>query len=604
LDENSDGGGGGGGPAAAPAAVGAKKAAAREAALEYNARRAGYRRQVSALRRRYAGEVAAQRAADRAEREALERELTRRRLERQRRKNVRSARGAAIQEQRRRARASEFQEHLDRMQELRDADADLRVRARQLVVDELEKEAGLWLTTHDEVESAFSPEAEQLLWARPGGVVGAPNPSLDSHFWHLETHTWHMERTYPSQREVLLERLEDAAYDEANVDPAVWTPERVGERRRLEDRARLRAMVQSAGRLELLRRQRQMLLSEDEPAPPASGADGGVVPKPAPVPSLRMLRNRKALEQEGARLLMEDPTKFFVFEGTREGDAAASDDGFQDASLSSPPSGYSGPSLGAPVGLRDPLRGGAVAAGPRARPVYPAVIGRIPRPDARSEREKKQQEREDRMWAAAQADKVRDAAGGDREIELAVQQRTLDDLEPDLDYDSVEWDWQDDEWKKGLDPVADAAILNVPREERYTEEDIEWVASQLDAKVKHLEQQLRYDLDNLKHSAAAATASSGARGGPAAAAAGREEGGDAGSEAPPPPPPSDPGLEAALLALSDRELLELSDLDDRYSEGGMTEQDVRDAAAAGSIAGLSPDQVVALLRRDRTAQDS
>lgn len=581
-------GGGGGGPATVTAtAADDDKKAKKAAAQEYNSRRAEYRRQVSALRRRYADEVAAQRAADKAEQEALARELTRRRLERQYRKNLRSARNALLQERRRQERAREFQQHLERMQQKREAENELSLKARQLVVDELEKEAPLWLTTHEEVESAFTPEAEQLLWARPGGIIGAPNPNLDSHFWHLETHTWHMDRTYPSQRDVLLERLEEMAYEEANVDPAVWTPERVEERRRLEERARLRAMVQSAGRAELLRRQRQMLLSEDSSS---SVTDGGIkIPKSAPVPSLQMLGDREALEREGSALLMEDPTKFFVFEGAKAGTAfsdsegegdAANESDFHDASKE-----YSGPSLGSPIRLRDPLRDSNN--GSYQSSVYPTIIGRISPADTRTEREKKKQEREERMWAAAQADKIRQSSGdgGDGDIELAAQQRTLDDLEPDIDYDNLEWDWQEEEWKKGLDPVADAALLNIPREERYTEEDIEWVASQLDAKVKHLEQQLKYDLDNLRHS----LASGSAKGRGKSSDESLTEGGSS--------------LEAALLALSDRELLELSDLDDRYSEGTMTEQEIRDAATE-SIKGLSQDQVWALLQRDRTAENS
>lgn len=544
-------------------AAAAARLAQRMAAHEYNSRRASYKRQVSLLRKEYAEEVARQRAIDKAEKEALERELTRKRLERQRLKNLRSAENAFKQDEIRKRRAEEFQEHLRQTQAQREAKHELYVAARQLVIDELEREAPLWLTTPEEVEAAFTPEAEQLLWSRPGGVLGAPNPSLDSHFWQFETHTWHMDRTYKSQRDVLLERLEDMAYDEANVDDAFWTDERVEERRRLEEKARLRGMVHSAGRAELLRRQRQ-ILAEDS----SVSSDG--IPKSKPVPSLRVLQNHKALEIEGSRLLMEDPTKFFVFDGAASS-SGSTDRDRDDSNDSAAPTEYSGPALGAPVALRDPLRESS-----HQESVFPTIIGRIPPADTRTEREKKREEREDRMWAAAQAEK----RAAEADIELAAEGETLDDLEPDVSYDELEdqWDWQEEDWKKGLDPVADSVLLNMPRELRYTEDDIEWVSSQLEGKLKHLEQQLRYDLENLKHSVESE------------ARAGSGSGADK--------PFEEASVEAALLALSEQELIALSDLDDRYSEG-MSDEELRSAMEA--IPGLTEEQVRAVLARDKTS---
>ena len=48
-----------------------------------------------------------------------------------------------------------------------------------MLIDELEEEAPLWLMTPEEVEAAFTPEAEQLLWARPQGVFGAPASPME-----------------------------------------------------------------------------------------------------------------------------------------------------------------------------------------------------------------------------------------------------------------------------------------------------------------------------------------------------------------------------------------------------------------------------------------
>ena len=276
-------------------------------AQDFNIRRAAYNRQVSRLRKAYADEIAAERAAGLAEREALQKEATRKALERQRLKNIRSAQNAIKQEEYRQRRKQEFNEHLEREQAKREEKHRLYTAARQLVIDELEKEAPVWLTTPEEVEAAFTSEAEQMLWARPGGVLGAPNPSLDSHFWQNETHTWHMRKTYKTKREVLLEEVREMAYDDANIDKSFWTPERIEKHENMEQRARLRAEVQLAGRRELLRRQAQML--EDDFA-----AGKGELPKPAPAPNLKMLANERALEREGSRILMEDPTKFFILE--------------------------------------------------------------------------------------------------------------------------------------------------------------------------------------------------------------------------------------------------------------------------------------------------
>lgn len=536
-----------------------------EIAEDYNRRRAAYKRQVSALRRNYAEEVAQQVAEDKRKAEIQRRELTRRRLERQRRKNIASAQHAIHQEQIRQQRDAEFQEHLRVMQEKRDAEQALFDQARQLAIDELEAEAPLWLTTPDEVEAAFTHEAVQLLLARPGGVLGAPNPSSDAHFWHLETHTWHMNRTYQSQRDVLLERLQEAAYDEANIDRDFWTPERVREHEIREDKARLRASVQVTGRLELLQRQRQMLLDDAEAISVANDS----LPRSPPVPNLRHLQNHKAIEREGSRLLLEDPTRFFVFDGMSAGDPSSEGDGW------SVSSSYEGPSLGAPIGLRDRLREGS-----HQNSVYPVIVGRTPRPDTRTDREKRQQERERKLWAAAQAEAHSQASDDDLDIELAAQQQTIEDMVPDLDYDELQWDWQDEEWTKGTDPVADANILNTPREQRYTEDDIEWVAQKMEANVAHLEQQLRQDLDQLKYGVMSE----------ARRESGLEQPFDASS------------LEAALFALPDTQLLALSDLDDRHG-GTETLSDDDLAQAAKAIPGLTKEQILAVLGRNKSAPE-
>lgn len=524
----------------------------RLAARDFNNRRAAYNRQVSVLRRDYAEQVAKQRAADAAEDEERRQKLTRQRLERQRRKNVKSATNALRQKELREQRAQEFNDHLQLQQRFRDDKNERYTAARQMVLDELEEEAPLWMTTPEEVEAAFSPDAEQLLWTRPGGILGAPNPSLDSHFWQFETHTWHMEKTYKSQRQVLLEKLEEMAYNEANIDDSFWTSERIQDWELLEEKARLRALVHSVGRSELLKKQREFI---DEDA----GDDD--VPTAKRALSLNVLNNDVALEQEGATLLMSDPTKFFVFDAVNSSTADGGRGNKESSTV------YAGPTLGAPIALRDTLREASNDGN-----VYSQVIGKLPKPDTRSEREKKQAEREEKMWAAAQeeAQKELDISGaGDDDDE--------DDREPGLDYDAVEWDSDDEEWTRGLDPETDAAILNTPRESRYSEEDIEWVIEKLGEKLTFQEQQFAQDVDLIKQEARAERRLSAATP-------------DAESFA-------EGSLEAALLALSEKELMRLSDLDETYA-ADMPAHEF--AAARKDIPGLSEEQIRMVLSRDRS----
>jgi len=460
------------------------KKALRQIALEYGRRKASYKRQVSKLRKEYMEEHKRHKAEDDAARDAEQAETTRKRLERQRGKNERSVQNAIRQKELRRQARLAFQDRLVVEQEKREAKAVLRNKARQLCIDELEEEAPMWLTTAEEVDAAFTHEGEQLLWGRPHGFLGTPNPTLDSHYWQFETHTWDMSKTYKTQKELLLEQLEDEVYDRTNIDPDFWTPERIAKHEALESKARLRANVRSAGRKELLRRQKEFLDEETESKP-------GEPPKSPPVPSLGVLANLKAQEKEGSELLFKDPTQFFIFGRDHEAD----DGEIEDTDIES----YSGPSLGAPVDLKDPLRSG----GPNGD-VFPVGIGKVPKPDTRSEKEKKKEEREQKLWAAAQAQ----AMGAD-EVDLAAEEE-ISYGEP-IDYDNnTDWDSDDEEWEKGLDPEADADLLAVPRRYRYREDDIDWVIDTLKKKAEDLQSHVRTTVNSLEQDKRAKMQTSGA----------------------------------------------------------------------------------------------
>jgi hypothetical protein len=517
-------------------------------AQDYNNRRAAYNRQVSHLRRSYAEEVKKQRETDTATKEAQAKELTRKRLERQRQKNIRSAQNALQQEVIRAQQKVEFEKHLEREQIKRDSKKERFRLARQLAINDLEKEAPLWLTSVEEVEAAFTPEAVQLLWGRPGGILGAPNPSLSSSFWQFETHTWHMDRTYKSRRELLLEQLEEEAYEESNVDHLFWTPERKALWEQLREKARLRAMVQTAGRVELMRRQNLMLEE-------AAATELGEAPKLVAPPSHTFLTDVEALEREGAAVLLDDPTKFFVFENesVRRGNVKDVEGERQK---------YVGPTLGAPIALRDRLRDGSYQ-----NRVFPLAVGKVAKPDTRSEREKKQQEREQRMWAAAEASRRQESTAG---LDLAAIDQGEDSLVPDVDYNATDLDWDSDDenWKANLDPDADAAILAIPRERRYNEEDIDWVVQKLDEKISHLEQQAEQDLQSLRLETEME-------------AVGESD------------------LDKAFLSLTDKELFELSDLHERFLSESMSTEEFNDAARA--IPGLSVEQIRSIFELSKGA---
>lgn len=531
-------------------------------AQDYNNRRAAYKRQVSQLRKQYAEEYSRWKKEMEAAKTTEQEKITRQRLERQRRKNIRSAQNALRQEELRQAREKEFNEHLERQQIKREAQEERYRRARQLVVDELEKEAPLWLTTPEEVEAAFTHESEQLLWTRPGGVIGAPNPSIDAHFWQFETHAQQFRKTFPLMRDIFLEDMEEQAYVDANVDPKFWTPERIEEHEKMEEKARLRAMVQTAGRNELLRKQRQLIEADADKA----AEDQSAIGRPPAVPSMKVLHDKEALEREGASLLLKDPTRFFHFEEESEQDEAprySSDEQEGDNE-------YEGPTLGAPVRLRDPVRDNTPDGNP-----WPRIIGKLERPDTRTEREKKQEERNLRLMEAAEAaEKAQKVETGGGAVEVDLERE--EDIGEDIDYDTRPYDSDEEEWFKGLDPEKDKDIMDIPAERRYTEDDFAFVVDKLENKVEFLQQEFKLEVDTLKQEILTTKRMS--------ADSPEEETIEEGS------------VEAAFLALSEQELIALSDLDDAYTPDMPKEEFEK---YMKEIPGMTEEQVMMVLKRDR-----
>jgi len=513
------------------------------AARDFNSRRADYKRQVSVLRKKYADEIARKKAEEEKQVELEKQAAKRRYLERQRLKNIRSAQNALTEEERRLEQEKIFQEHLRTQQEERDERNRKFALARQMVIDELEAEADLWLTTPEEVEAAFTHEAEQLLWARPNGVLGSPSPSVDSHFWQYESHTMHLDKTYRTPRELLLEEMLEHIYEQATVDEKFWTPERVKDREELEQKAKLRAMVRAEGRRALLNMQKEMLesyysTSEDE------------VPKRMPAPNVKVLANIPAQEKEGVEILLKDPTKFFNFES----------DTNQSSSVGSDNDAYSGPTLGAPTGIKDPLRDGTPWRG-----VFPIGIAKVPKADNRTQREKKRQEREQKMWEAAMAEEINE----DDQIDMAASDDMLSPGDP-IDYDNNDWDSDDEEWEKGLDPVEDADLLNLPPERRYTEDDLRWVVSQLEKTSEYLHSQMTREVDSTRQRLRTR----------------REEETET---------PEEKQMQDLLLSLSDEQMLALVEVDNQDLQS-MSPEELSEALS--KVPGLEPDQVKKILELD------
>lgn len=466
----------------------------------YNQQRKIYNKSVSSLRKQYFQEIQQQRERESRLKAIEEAKLKRAALERRRLKAMRVAANAQREMEKREARRVEWEKELEITQQERDAKKALYRRAKQKIVNDLESEAHLWLTTPEEVERALgNPTASQILWARPGGMIGAPSgPDTgfgdDGDFWRYECHTWDARPTYKSPKEVMLEELENIAYLQANNSPAYWTKERVEAAERREQRARLRAIVREEGRRALLEKQRQMM--RDVYGGDAANADqqkGKKLPSTAmPAPKLDYLADYEAQERAGVEILQRDPTRFFIFESDlpnsrslgslhRTGDESDSTSSSEDAASI-------GASLGRPVALKNPFF--------NYQPTpFPLRMGRDLPADTRTEKEKKRDERQERLKAAAEEAALAASKGMSYEVAMAAEE-DLEDGSEDVDYDLAEeeaekelWESQMEEWKDRDRRVFD---MTAPSQ-RVTGDEIDWIIEKLQTKVKGMQERLEFE---------------------------------------------------------------------------------------------------------------
>ena len=471
----------------------------------YNQQRAQYNRAVSALRKQYFTELEQQRQRE-ARRKAIEdAKLKRAALERKRLKAIRSATNAQRQIDKANARRIEWEAELAQTQRERDAKKSLYKKARQKIVDQLEAEAHLWLTTPEEVERALgNPTASQILWTRAGGMIGAPsgpNTGFGDYgdFWRYECHTWDARPTYKSPKEVMLEELENVAYLQANNNPNYWTKERVEAEERKEQRARLRAIIREEGRRSLLNKQRELMrdiYGNDSSGSKDNLNKGGnkLPPTAMPAPKLDYLADYEAQEREGIEILKRDPRKFFIFESdlpnaaNSMGGGLAGSNAAEEGEDGNAPTVVSGASLGRPVGLRNPFFNN------KPTP-FPQRMGRDLPADTRTEKEKKRDERQERMRAAAEEAALAAKKGASYEVAMAAEE-DLEDGSEDVDYDMAEedaekelWEEQSKEWSEMDKRVFDMT----PPSQRVTPEEVDWIIAQLKKKTAVIKERLDFE---------------------------------------------------------------------------------------------------------------
>ena len=461
----------------------------------YNHRRAHYNRAVSALRKQYFAEIEAQREQERRRKAKEDAEFRRKTLERRRLKAMRSAKNAEKQMERSAERRAEWEAELAQTQRERDAKKEVYRRARQKIVDELEAECHLWLTTPEEVDRALgNVTASQILWSRPGGMVGAPSgpeTGFGDHgdFWRFECHTWDARPIYKDPKEVMLEEIENLAYLRANQDEKYWTKEKVEEHERQEQRARLRAIVREEGRRSLLNKQREMM--RDIYTPEQGRGDdskgGRLPPSVMPAPKLDYLADFEAQEAEGVKILKKDPRRFFIFEsdlpnsGNLKG-LHRDEDGDKEEGDAS------GATLGRPIGLRNPFFGDKPTA-------FPLKIGRDLPPDTRTEKEKKRDERQERMRVAAEEAALAAEKGTSYEVAMAAEE-DLEDGSEDVNYDQAEEDAENELWADQEEAWTDRdrEVFDItPPMARLTTDDVDWVINELKARSKKVQARLDFE---------------------------------------------------------------------------------------------------------------
>lgn len=455
-------------------------------AKRYQKQRILYNQQVSSLRKQYAREISAKKKAEEAAQAKEREEIEQRKKERQRLKNLRSIENAKRDIAEKAERAKEFALELEETQKKREARDELFVKARRLLLEDLEKESAHWMTTPEEVEEKLGGwQTEQLLWSTPHLIGVAPEDSI---FWRFQSHTLPRQNTLMSPREYILEKLEERLIISSNINHEFWTPERRRDVIKWQEKAKLRALVQNNGRAMLLKRQNQMLQEEylsNAPEMPKTGGRFGrktIQPrKKIPSPSMEILANYEVQEKEGAKLLMEDPSRFFVFEENTNTDSKApASDNIPDHSAESDEKKEESTVRGKPISLIHEF-------GPKGnKEPYPIILAKQLQEDKRTEKEKKRAQKEDERLAKQRASMEAEQGGVDFEHDSGPP------AEIKLGKDDEVWE-EEMLRKYGTSTESGPGLTledlkNIPLEERLFEEDVEWIVDKLQSRLKNLEE--------------------------------------------------------------------------------------------------------------------
>ena len=295
----------------------------------------------------------------------------------------------------------------------------------------------------------------------------------------------------------MLEELEEISFQQANISPEYWTNERVLQHEKREERARLRAIVREEGRRALLEKQREMMRDLYQTGTREEVKKGKLPPSTMPAPKLDYLADYEAQEREGVEILKRDARKFFIFEndlpansgvGGHNSVETISDLEEQDDVLGDGTAQAISGSMGRPIALRNPFFSD------RPTP-FPIQVARDLPKDSRTEKEKKRDERQERMRAAAEEAALAAKSGTAYEIAMAAEEDLEDGSEP-VDYDAAEeaaekglWEGHMDEWNS-----MDRKVFNMtPPYKRLTNDEIDWLLDQLKSKVAKMQE--RIDLD-------------------------------------------------------------------------------------------------------------
>ena len=210
------------------------------------------------------------------------------------------------------------------------------------------------------------------------------------------------------------------------------------------------------------------------------------------------LADYEAQEREGVEILKRDPRKFFIFESDLPSSTnlgklhdASNAEGEEESAETGAVSGSSsigGASLGRPVGLRNPFFNDKPTA-------CPLKMGRDLPADTRTEKEKKRDERQERMRAAAEEAALAAKKGAAYEVAMAAEE-DLEDGSEDVDYDKSEedaekelWADQEEQWRDMDRKVFDMT----PPSARLTPDDVDWVIKELKARVDKLQDRLDFE---------------------------------------------------------------------------------------------------------------